>query len=453
MSKEYQLLSEAIQKIGRDEWEDKPLHVIERSIKDFDDKLGILKDRIDSQPKVYASSLSTWLRALNQMKQTYDFPRHPKTYRCIEKAEGKLERRERERSPVKYPQSEHQDEDMETDSYETQPSRRTHGHSGPETRSTTGAHGYDHHSTGVHGHTTQLTHGGRNFSNSDVPIEEKTLYQKSVQMANYAKDKVTGVFSGQGTGNPANSGYYEDEHMRYADAGNPYIRGQQQTTLQMHRSLQASKQMAYDVYANVVTAIEELEAREINGKTTEAKDISGKSKKKKVPRSGAHLPDQGFKDFRAVKEGVKAQLIIFQTHLKNCPPGVVAEIRDELKERTMGWMAVRQEHNLPESEADKMAGKLFEILATGQTPHSYSKSQLERGTMSGRELNENFGKIMVGNHKRAELDRNFREDPDRKAEIPNIRSGNYPHYGAERMSNTYPNVASHLGPYHASDLR
>ena len=54
--------------------------------------------------------------------------------------------------------------------------------------------------------------------------------------------------------------------------------------LRLHPLLAASKQMAYQVFANVVTAIEEQENRE-------AKRLN----MKKPERSEAFIPDQGFK--------------------------------------------------------------------------------------------------------------------------------------------------------------
>jgi hypothetical protein len=67
---------------------------------------------------------------------------------------------------------------------------------------------------------------------------------------------------------------------------------------------------------------------------------------------------------------VECQLLLFETQTKACPPEVLAALREELKNRTLGWSAVRAEMNLKEiHQTDLYITKLYEILAKGGTFH------------------------------------------------------------------------------------
>ena len=66
---------------------------------------------------------------------------------------------------------------------------------------------------------------------------------------------------------------------------------------------------------------------------------------------------------------MEAQLLMFETQMKNCPPSVRDEAKQQLIDTTKGWMADRHDKQLPYSDVDKFAGQLIEILKKGSTHH------------------------------------------------------------------------------------
>ena len=73
--------------------------------------------------------------------------------------------------------------------------------------------------------------------------------------------------------------------------------------------------------------------------------------------------------FLQVRRLVEAQLLMFETQMKNCPDIVRDEAKQQLFDATKGWMAHRKDHSLPHSDVDKFAGQLIEILKKGATKH------------------------------------------------------------------------------------
>ncbi|XP_053390660.1 uncharacterized protein LOC128553505 [Mercenaria mercenaria] len=190
---------------------------------------------------------------------------------------------------------------------------------------------------------------------------------------------------------------------------------------QLQRSVEASKQMLYGVFGNVITILEEYERRELAKYRMEHN----------MPKSDIYIPDQTHKNFEDIKSNVDTQLLLFETQTKACPPEALAEVLDELKRRTLAWSAVRQEMGIKEiQQTDYYMSKLYEILAKGATNHGPVESQeVTEGVMK-----ESFQAIMYGDHDRAELDREFKNNPDKKATGPNTRSSEMLQDGASRLS-------------------
>ena len=71
-----------------------------------------------------------------------------------------------------------------------------------------------------------------------------------------------------------------------------------------------------------------------------------------------------------IKSNVECQLLIFEKQTTFCPPGALAEVREELRHRTLAWSAVRSEKGIQDiQQTDMYIMKLYKILAKGETSH------------------------------------------------------------------------------------
>ncbi|KAI8521969.1 Calcium-activated potassium channel subunit alpha-1 [Branchiostoma belcheri] len=236
---------------------------------------------------------------------------------------------------------------------------------------------------------------------------------------------------------------YREQHGNYSLSGGSYA---PQRTEQRHRSLQASKQMLYDVYAQNIGMLEKLEKREEGGGKTggrlegtrpshhtgvstrsgsygsyrdppryetsrspreRAGDAAGRAGRG-LGRSDVTLPDQSDKTERDLKAVMEGELACLQAQLRFCPPEVRDETRGELVEKTLGWIAEREEKGVKTGMVDKYASNLLETLLTAG----------EEAILAG------VGALQIGQHRGAEQDRRFHDDPTRKARCPKIRTGN-----------------------------
>ncbi|XP_066304219.1 uncharacterized protein [Branchiostoma lanceolatum] len=294
-----------------------------------------------------------------------------------------------------------------------------------------------------------------------------------------------GVFHGQ-------HGY---DHQREMELREMQIKEQR------HRSLQASKQMVYDVYATTIGMLEEFEdfddpagpegfkdkddgkpkSRETAGPQHEMMEQqqdpwrtkshhgpgqaengkqgkgqhgkkNGVSKNKRGPgRSDIKLPDQSQKTRRDVKAIVEAELVCLQAQLRFCPPEIRDQTRKELVDKTLGWVAAREKQGLKKGLADAYASQVVEILLTGgtklQVPTQWEESTGpagEEAVMGGVQA------LQRGQHYGAEQDKQFHDDPNKKAQCPKIRSGPVPEiHGAQRLVDVNPHLREHF----ESDLR
>lgn len=196
---------------------------------------------------------------------------------------------------------------------------------------------------------------------------------------------------------------------------------QEQIELQLQRSLEASKQMLYGVFGNVITMLEEFERRELQQFKIQHT----------IPHSEIFIPDQRHKTFVDIKSNVECQLLIFETQTKACPPEVLAALREELKNRTLGWSAVRAEMGLKEiHQTDLYIAQLYEILAKGGTFHQPFNSD----NVTEQTMKDGFQAMIYGEHDRAHLDKEFKENPDKGATGPKTRRSEMIKEGADRMS-------------------
>ncbi|KAI8521972.1 hypothetical protein Bbelb_017260 [Branchiostoma belcheri] len=255
---------------------------------------------------------------------------------------------------------------------------------------------------------------------------------------------------------------------------------------QRHRSLQASKQMVYDVYATTIGMLEEFEdfddpagpegnpeqeERDLAGKSRETvgqgpdmmdqwegadhpthgqgrakakgpngkvskqeKEQQGKGKKKKrdLGRSDVKIPDQSHKTKRDVKAIVEAELVCLQAQLRFCPAEIRDQTRQELVDKTLGWVAAREAKGLKKGLADVYASQVVEILVSGETKlHVPTEWEKSTGPAGEEAVLGGVRALQVGQHYGAEQDKQFHDDPNKKARCPDIRSGPVPEVHGE----------------------
>lgn len=194
-----------------------------------------------------------------------------------------------------------------------------------------------------------------------------------------------------------------------------------QIQCQLQRSTEASKQMLYGTFGNLIASLEEFEKRELKDYGTS----------KKLSTSNIAIPDQRHKQNADVKSIVETQILLFETQSKACPPDVRDALLEDLKRKTIAWTAVRSEQGLPENqETDRYISKVYEILAMGRTSHEVPSS---KGITEGV-MRDSFQAIIYGNHDRQELDRSFKRDRHKKARAPDTRHSGMYDEAAKRIS-------------------
>ncbi|CAH1246241.1 Hypp7689 [Branchiostoma lanceolatum] len=316
--------------------------------------------------------------------------------------------------------------------------------------------------------------------------------------------------TGYPNGHRNNAAFHEQSGGAY-DSRSTYSQEQEQLRAmqmreQRHRSLQASKQMVYDVYATTIGMLEEFEdfddpagpegsseqeggnrarkSRETmdqgpdrmdpwqgadqhsqghgrpgtkgtggrGAKQEKEQHAKGKGKKKRdLGRSDVNIPDQSQKTKRDVKAIVEAELVCLQAQLRFCPPEIRDQTRQELVDKTLGWVAAREAKGLKKGLADAYASQVVEILVTGGTKLQVPTQREESTGPAGEEaVMGGVQALQRGQHYGAEQDKQFHDDPNKKAQCPQIRSGPVPEiHGAQRLVDVNPHLREHF----ESDLR
>lgn len=232
----------------------------------------------------------------------------------------------------------------------------------------------------------------------------------------------------------------EERSMDY-ESSLPEQYRREQVQSQVFRSAQASKQMLYEVFGNVISILEEFERRELNS----LQHIHDKS----VQKSDIYIPDQSHKKDHDVQRIVETQLLLFQTHLHQaCRPEIRDEVLDELKQATKKWLAVRKDRGFPVGKTDEYAAQLYEILSKGQTQHP--SVFMERPQIDGGELTKAAQQYFEGDHRRAQVDEEFRRDPNKRAAFPAVRAGSSADTGIDRMEEYRADL---VGDHRQSSLR
>lgn len=68
---------------------------------------------------------------------------------------------------------------------------------------------------------------------------------------------------------------------------------------------------------------------------------------------------------------------MFENQTKACPPEAFAELKNDLRRRTISWAAVRSESGIEGiQQTDIYISKLYEVLAKGSTKHYFPERYL-----------------------------------------------------------------------------
>ncbi|XP_052228104.1 uncharacterized protein LOC127842578 isoform X2 [Dreissena polymorpha] len=206
---------------------------------------------------------------------------------------------------------------------------------------------------------------------------------------------------------------------------------QKQIQLWKPRQVEASKQMLYGVFGNVISILEVLESRV--------------DKKGKIYKSKIAIPNQSSKSESDIRSIVQGQLLAFQMQNMVCPSNVSSSVNKELRVKTILWAAVRQDHKLAINEIDTYICKLYKILVKGRIQHEINYQS--RNQVSAETMKETIPHIFKGRHDALAITEAFDEDHCKKAESPKTRysrSSDAMKIGAERMSKTCPELKTIL---------
>ncbi|KAH3781084.1 hypothetical protein DPMN_158909 [Dreissena polymorpha] len=217
-------------------------------------------------------------------------------------------------------------------------------------------------------------------------------------------------------------------HKGHKPTENTEDLAQEQMLMKKKRPEEASKEMLYRVYGNVIAMLEEYERRQDG---------------KQMPKSKIDISDQSWKNDKDVQANVESQLVVFEAQLKACPPKVSSELKKELRISTIEWAATRAERMTDRfSDSDMYISQVFEILVDGRTHHQIFDEKREK--LSRETANNTMSAFFAGKHTASQIDKKYESDPSQKASPPQIRttSGDFElHSGAERIRHFKPHLS------------
>ncbi|XP_052768410.1 uncharacterized protein LOC128208824 [Mya arenaria] len=236
-------------------------------------------------------------------------------------------------------------------------------------------------------------------------------------MSRYSNDS-SGVAAAMG------SGSYKYPAER--DQGGHRLEAQKQDQVSLQRSKEASKQMLYGVFCNVIAILEEFEQRE-------RPDWC-----RPLESSRLKISDQSRKSNEDIKHILETQLLLFEKQSNSSPAEVRNEVVDELKKRVLQWAGFRADEKCDGQTTDIYVAQLYEILVRGKSDHNcYHRPSPE---VSERTIQETMPYIMSGKHDQMELDREFKDNRAKTATCPYTRRSRNISGGADRIMHTIPNL-------------
>ncbi|VDI49330.1 Hypothetical predicted protein [Mytilus galloprovincialis] len=202
---------------------------------------------------------------------------------------------------------------------------------------------------------------------------------------------------------------------------------------QIFRNAQASKQMVYEVFKNVIGTLEEFESRTA-GKNTA-----------KLPRSIEKKEAFALRTKNDIRGQLETQLFLFQSQLQSCDTSILEDVKGDLLDCTVKWMSSRANKKVPMNDTDRFAGKLAEILTEGLTSHpeAFKQSPGSIPNIGQEELQHVFS----AQYETRELDNAFRNNPDKQAIAPEARACVDTEEGAQRLQDVNPNLTVFLSKY------
>ncbi|XP_013415739.1 uncharacterized protein LOC106177497 [Lingula anatina] len=246
--------------------------------------------------------------------------------------------------------------------------------------------------------------------------------------------------------------HYDEEEVMDHDGDTKHHGGSRrdfmQAQRQQFRSLQASKQMLYDVYEQNMGMIEELEARD----STEMSQNTGGF----MPyiRSKISLPTQKHKARTDVTAIIEAEIVCLQTQLMVAPKEVVASATEELIKKTLLWLAHRQDMAAPLAHCDGYAVNVLELLLHGNAEIQRREKGPNAGRLDEDTVNGVMGGFQGAKHKQKLQDEEFRRDEKKQPKLSDIRGGKSLLSGVRRVLAMKPNLEPYLSPFvNTEDLR
>ncbi|XP_013415744.1 uncharacterized protein LOC106177502 [Lingula anatina] len=221
-----------------------------------------------------------------------------------------------------------------------------------------------------------------------------------------------------------------------------------QAQRQQFRSLQASKQMLYDVYEQNIGLIEELEARD----NTEMSQKNGGF----IPyiRSKINLPTQKHKARTDITAIIEAEIVCLQTQLMVAPKEVVVSATQELIEKTLLWLGHRQDMAAPPARCDGYAINVLELLLHGNADIQPREKGPNAGRLDEDIVNGVMGGFQGAKHKQKLQDEEFRRDEKKQPKLSDIRGGKSMLSGVRRVIDIKPHLKPYLSHFvNTEDLR
>lgn len=205
----------------------------------------------------------------------------------------------------------------------------------------------------------------------------------------------------------------------YIDAGQ-----KQRQQILLQRPKEASKQMVYDVFGNVIGILEEFERREMIRHNLPLD----------VQKSKIDISPQDYKQDEDIRAILQTQMVSFENIIHFCPTDIFSEMVEELRFKVIGWAAVREEYFMRmkltfDSETDYFLAKMYELLVTGRTDHEPLKSE----PFTAETMLSGVQAYMKGQNKTFKLEEKFKRDPESRSKAPNIRTNEILRKGIQRL--------------------
>ncbi|XP_052768398.1 uncharacterized protein LOC128208815 isoform X2 [Mya arenaria] len=215
------------------------------------------------------------------------------------------------------------------------------------------------------------------------------------------------------------------------DQGGNRFEAQKQDQVSLQRSKEASKQMLYGVFCNVIAILEEFEQRERPDRC------------RPLESSRLKISDQRRKSNEDIKHILETQLLLFEKQSNSCPAEVRNEVVEELKKKVLQWAGFRADENCEDQRTDIYVAQLYEILVRGKSDHNcYHRPSPE---VSERTIQETMPYIMSGKHDQMELDREFKDNRAKTATCPYTRRSRNISGGAARIVRGQPDLNYEVG--------